>query len=198
MVSSSREIANVNLNINFSKIIEYTIHFLKEQGVSFYVTAMAIEYYPEFKGNIINYILYGTIGAINSTFLNHSGRAFGVDLMQKINYAGYLQGYGTGSSFLAESYLLGGLFGVILISLFIGFILNLIYKYYSYFNIYIKIVSFVLFQYIIFLPRDLLLMPLSQIIKVMPYLFLIYLIFLFAKSIKYIERKNNENIIVIE
>jgi oligosaccharide repeat unit polymerase len=186
-ISYMRE--NLSYSLEFTLNRNPILEFFRQQGVSFYVTAMAIEFKDEFAKNILNYLMWEPISAIFPNALSMPKRAFATDLMIKINYKGYLMGYGTGSSYLAEAYLLGGLFAVCLISFFIGYILSKLFKHFNYANIYIKIVILTVIQYAIFLPRDLLLMPLSQAIKVSVYLLSLFLLASFIKEvILYIKR----------
>ena len=180
LISFMRE--NVSSNSEFILNKNPILEFFKQQGVSFYVTAMAIEFKHEFAPNILKYLMWEPISAIFSTALSVPGRAIATDLMIKINYNGYLMGYGTGSSYLAEAYLLGGPTAVCLTSFFIGYILSKLYKNFEYVNIYIKILIFTVIQYVFFLPRDLLLMPLAQAIKVGVYLLLLFFIIGFIKQ----------------
>jgi oligosaccharide repeat unit polymerase len=183
IVSSIRENLNFDLNLFLKLIINSNplLEFLKQQGVSFYVTAMAIQFYDEFAGNILKYLMYELPAGLFSYITSNPGRAFATDLMIKINYEGFLLGYGTGSSYLAESYLLGGPVGVCLISFLIGYILSKLYIHFDFVNIWFKILIFVSLQYIFLLPRDLLLTPLSQDIKAG---FFLLWMFLFIKFIK--------------
>lgn len=188
LVSLYREnVNNINLNILFGK--NPFLEFIGQQGVSFFVTVMATEFRDEFKDNILYYLIWEPISAIFPNALNTSGRAFATDLMIKINYEGFLMGYGTGSSYLAESYLLGGVFGVALVSFLIGFILSKLFYYFDYVDIYKKVLIFTAIQYIIYLPRDLLLMPLSQVIKSGIYMLLLYFIFNFIWQILIYKKK---------
>lgn len=183
LISFMRE--NVSLNTEFILSIlsrNPILEFFKQQGVSFYVTAMAVEFKHEFAPNILKYLMWEPISAIFSTALSVPGRAFATDLMIKINYDGYLMGYGTGSSYLGEAYLLGGPTAVCLTSFLIGYFLSKVYKNFEYTNIYIKILIFTIIQYVFFLPRDLLLMPLAQAIKVGVYLLLLFFIIGFIKQ----------------
>lgn len=195
-ISYMREGLNYSLELILNK--NPVLEFFHQQGVSFYVTAMAIEFKYEFAPNILNYLMWEPISAIFSNALSVPGRAFATDLMIKIDYEGYLMGYGPGSSYLAEAYLLGGPFVVCLISFFIGCILSKLFKYSNYTNIYVKVIIFTVIQYTIFLPRDLLLMPLSQAIKVSVYLLLLFLFVSFIIQAilhkKGLEHENNFNI----
>ena len=183
LISFMRENVSFDVDIIYFILNKNPIlEFFKQQGVSFYVTAMAIEFKHEFAPNILKYLMWEPISAIFSTALSVPGRAFATDLMIKINYDGYLMGYGTGSSYLAEAYLLGGSVAVCLTSFFIGYILSKLYKNFEYANIYIKILIFTVIQYVFFLPRDLLLMPLAQAIKVGVYLLLLFFIIGFIKQ----------------
>jgi len=191
LISNYRDYGKIaNLEIVSNPIIV----FLKQQGVSFYVTAMTIDYYDYFYKNTISYLLYGIIGGILPSYLNYSGRALAVDLMKKINMQGYLQGYGTGSSFLAESYLLGGQIGVLIVSFFLGFIITKLYTNFDKKNIYAKIIIFIFFQYVFFLPRDFLMMPVSIVIKTTVYLILLSFVIIILKSIirySFLQYKDN-------
>ncbi|MFI5117482.1 MAG: O-antigen polysaccharide polymerase Wzy, partial [Terriglobales bacterium] len=57
------------------------------------------------------------------------GRALGFDVSVLLNPARFSQGYGTGGSYLAEAYVIGGLAGVMVISLLIGFGLRLLHHF---------------------------------------------------------------------
>lgn len=195
-VSYTRENLNYSLKLILNK--NPILEFFHQQGASFYVTAMAIEFKDEFAPKIFNYLMWEPISAIFSNALSVPGRAFATDLMIKIDYKGYLMGYGPGSSYLAEAYLLGGPLVVCLISFCIGYILSKLFKYFNYANIYIKVIIFTVIQYTILLPRDLLLMPLSQAIKVSVYSLLLFLLVSFMRQIilykKGLEHENNFNI----
>jgi hypothetical protein len=172
----------------------FLLEFLKQQGVSFFVTAMAIEFYDEFADKILNYLMWEPIGSIFSHLLSLPGRSFANDLTIKINYNAFSLGYGTGSSYLAEAYLLGGPFVVSLISLFLGFILSKLFIRFGYSNVFIKILIFTLIQFIIYLPRDLLLMPLSVTLKTGIYVLITYILFTVFKNILLIKKgESNEN-----
>lgn len=181
LISLGRESANYNISkLDKNPLLE----FIKQQGVSFYVTEMAVEFSDEFSPKIFDYLLWQPISAILSTALSVPGRAFATDLMIKINYDGYLAGFGVGSAYIAEAYLLGGPPAVFFVSFFIGYLLSRLFNIFAYSNIYLKIVIFTAIQYMIYLPRDLLLMPLSQVIKVSIYLILIYFIAKFVRNFK--------------
>jgi len=167
-ISSFRGGRDINFIELFSK--NPILEFFKQQGVSYYVTAMAIEFKDEFAPKILYYLTWEPVSAISSKALSVPGRSFATDLMMKINYLGYTLGYGTGSSYIAEAYLLGGLPSVLFISFLIGYVLSKLFDYFKYVNVFLKLIIFTFIQYTLFLPRDLLLMPISQIIKVGVYL----------------------------
>ena len=174
LISYSRTYLSYNLEFILKE--NPIMGFLVEQGIPFHVTAMAIEFKKEFAPNIFKYLMWEPICNIFPTALNVPGRAFSTDIMIKINYKRYLMGNGIGSSYLAEAYLLGGSVNVCLISFFIGYILSILYKCFEYANVYIKILIFQLMQYIFFLPRDLLLRPLSVAIEVSALLLFLFLV----------------------
>ncbi len=155
---------------------------------------MAIEFYDEFADRILNYLMWEPIGNIFPHLLSLPGRTFANDLTIKINYNAFSLGYGTGSSYLAEAYLLDGPFVVSLISLFLGFILSKLFIRFRYSNVFIKILIFTLIQFIIYLPRDLLLMPLSVTLKTEIYVLITYILFTVFKNILLIKKgESNEN-----
>lgn len=192
-VSFFRDNLILNLEIILKIILNENpiVSFFKQQGVSYYVTAMAIEFKNEFAPNVVKYLLFEPLCAIFPKLLNEQGRAFATDLMIKINYEGYLHGYGTGSAYLAEAFLIGGLPMVVVISFLLGFILSRVFHYFKQANVYKKVIIFTIIQYIICLPRDLLLIPLAQVIKVSIYLMIIFIFVSFIKglSIKKVEGK---------
>ncbi|ADC88775.1 hypothetical protein Thal_0139 [Thermocrinis albus DSM 14484] len=187
IVSYYREAGTLGFLLPKNPVLE----FLKQQGVSFFVTAMAVEFSDEFSGKILKYLLWEPLGAIYSQYSSLPDRAFATDLMIKINYQGYLMGYGVGSSYLAEAYLLSGILGTCIVSFFIGFILSKLWNMFDSVNIYGKILVFVAVQGIIYLPRDLLLMPLSYVIKAGVYVLALYIMIEFIKgspNLKLIEK----------
>ena len=114
-------------------------------------------------GTIVDYILYGSLGQIifgtegipsNNTAI-HGTR--GNSLSHHLSYIvlgnKYLEGHGTGSSYLLESYIDFGYIGVFIISLFIGILsialMRAAKKYFS-----IAIITFLTFTGIIYMPRN--------------------------------------------
>jgi O-antigen polysaccharide polymerase Wzy len=105
------------------------MNFIAQQGISLDVTEVAVRYRNAFQPHIASYLAHELQGAfVASGVYNYvRGNLFAVDVSVLLSGAAYDTGLGTGGSYLAESYVIGGLCGVVLISLLIGFGLNLLY-----------------------------------------------------------------------
>jgi len=174
MISLFREGIQINLIDIFNNNPIFL--FFKQQGVSYYVTAMAIEFRHEFAPRIFHYLVIEPFLAIFTKLGGTPGNSFATDLMIKINYDGFLHGYGVGSTYLAEAYLLGGIPFACFFSFVLGFLISRLFSYFEYTTIFNKLIIFTFMQYIAFLPRDLLFMPLAQTVKVAFYLPFLYVI----------------------
>lgn len=108
--------------------------FLYQQGVSFTL----IPIYLDFENQIVNpskfYILYPLVNLFQRFFnpIFREGNSLGVvestlsldsKIMYAINPDAYLNGSGFGSTYILEIYALGGVFGVILLNIFIGWVI---------------------------------------------------------------------------
>jgi oligosaccharide repeat unit polymerase len=96
--------------------------FIADQGASLNVTEVAIAYRRRFSPYIFSYL----VSELGSAFVagdqsNYvAGRRFADDVAMFLNPASYRLGFGSGSAYLAEAYVAGGLWGVILVSGFLG------------------------------------------------------------------------------
>ena len=99
------------------------------QGASLDVTAVAVKYRKLFRPYVASYLLQELRDAFvaNDAANYYRGRALGFDVTVLLNPALFSMGYGTGSSYVAEAYVIGGLLGVVLISVLMGFGLGLLY-----------------------------------------------------------------------
>ena len=169
---------NTKLVINANPILM----FLGQQGVSFQVSAMAIEFHNIFSKFALNYILYGCMAILDPRLASSINNFFANGLGAYLNYSAYSAGFGTASSYIAESYLLGRIIGVVGISFIIGILLSFSLSF-SFRNWFVGIISFTVIEYLIYLPRDFLTDTIAQLSKVLPYLIVIFIVELVIKSI---------------
>jgi hypothetical protein len=105
-----------------STILAVPSQFVEEQGISLDVTEVAIAFRQRFTPHIASYLL----SEIESAFVADDqtnyvgGKRFADDVAFFLNPVAYQLGFGSGSSYLAEAYVFGGLWGVVLISLLLG------------------------------------------------------------------------------
>ncbi len=105
------------------------IQFIAQQGNSLNVTELAIKYKDLFRPHIGSYLFNELWGAFVPADISRyvPGRSLSWDLVVFLNPSLSGLGFGTGGSYLGEMYLLGGLGGVIGLSLVLGYGLNLMY-----------------------------------------------------------------------
>jgi oligosaccharide repeat unit polymerase len=100
--------------------------FIAGQGSSLNVTEVAIGYRRRFAPCLPSYLA----GELLSAFVapdqaNYTpGKHFNDDLAMFLNPTDFLLGHGTGSAYLAEAYLMGGLSGIVLVSGLLGVLLH--------------------------------------------------------------------------
>jgi hypothetical protein len=105
--------------------------FLADQGMSLNVTEVAVAYRRRFAPHIASYLA----GELQSAFVasdqtNYvAGKRFADDVAMFLNPATYRLGFGSGSAYLAEAYVVGGLWGVVLISGLLGILLHRMHVY---------------------------------------------------------------------
>jgi hypothetical protein len=96
--------------------------FIASQGVSLNVTEVAVAYRRRFAPHMVSYLA----GELETAFVasdqeNYvAGKRFSDDVAMFLNPVTYRLGFGCGSAFLAEAYVAGGLWGVVLISGLLG------------------------------------------------------------------------------
>jgi len=100
------------------------LSFITGQGLSLQVTELAIAERARFAPHAVSYLLHGS-GLFPGEI--RPGQMFNLDLPEYLSNVRVQQGLGTGSTFIAEAYLLGGVLGVVIVSLCIGFALRLLY-----------------------------------------------------------------------
>ena len=103
------------------------VKVLAIQGISLNVTEVVIKYREVFSPYATSYMLRELRNAFvaNDTANYYRGRAVSFDAALLLNPTLFSLGYGTGSSCIAEAYIIGGVVGVVVISVLIGFGLRL-------------------------------------------------------------------------
>ena len=103
--------------------------FLAQQGMSLNVTELAIKYKNLFRPHIASYLFNDMWGAFLPADISRyvPGKSLSWDMVVFLNPGLARMGFGTGGSYVAEMYLLGGLGGVVVLSLVLGYGLNLLY-----------------------------------------------------------------------
>ncbi len=104
--------------------------FIALNGSSIDVTAVAVKYRHVFAPHVGTYLLYELQNAFvaNDTTNYFWGKALAFDVPVFLNPAGFSIGRGTGGSYVGEAYVIGGMVGVVAISLLIGYGLHLMYR----------------------------------------------------------------------
>ena len=106
------------------------VNVLAGQGASLNVTEVMVKYRPLFTPYVGSYLLRELQNAFvaNDVRSYYRGRAFAFDVTVFLNPAMFAIGYGTGSSYVGEAYVIGGIVGVICISLVIGMGLHICHR----------------------------------------------------------------------
>jgi hypothetical protein len=122
-----------SLRADPESISEYTfapIIFLTSQGNSLQVTEVAVKYREVFEPYAWSYLRDELVAAFvaNDTSNAFRGKALSVDVPVLLDWRGFAQGNGTGGSYVAEAYVIGGVTGVVLISLLIGVGLHVLHR----------------------------------------------------------------------
>lgn len=99
---------------------------LAVQGASLNVTEVAVKYRNILQPFGASYLLRELQNAFvpNDAGNYYRGRALAFDISVLLNPALFAIGYGTGSSYVAEAYVLGGTLGVVAVSLLVGLLLH--------------------------------------------------------------------------
>ena len=134
---SNEAVASVNI-----------LHFVTGQGVSMQVTELAIAEKHLFQPHAWSYLMHGSRLFPKG---QPAGSVFNDDVSMFLSPERVAEGQGTGSSYIGEAYLLGGIPGVVLVSLGLGLLLRMIYNLSD--RKYGFAVTIVLLPELIFLPR---------------------------------------------
>lgn len=106
------------------------LSFIRGQGNSFDVTQLAIAYRQVFAPYGASYLW----NELQDAFVPRDatdyvrGRRFGDDVTVFLSASAFATGLGTSSSYIAECYVIGGMMGVLVVSLLVGFGLHVLYR----------------------------------------------------------------------
>ncbi len=112
-----------------SRYIFAPITFVTLQGNSLEVTEAAVKYRSVFAPYSFSYLFYELDNAFlaNDVTNYFRGKSLAFDVPVQLNRIAFNRGYGTGGSYIGEAYVLGGIVGVVLVSLLIGAGLHYLY-----------------------------------------------------------------------
>ncbi len=98
------------------------VGFIATQGVSLAVTEVAVAHRSLFEPYVLSYLLHELqIEFVSADVSNYfRGRQFGFDVSVFLNPYLFEQGFATSGAYVGEAYVIGGLLGVMVISLLIG------------------------------------------------------------------------------
>ena len=98
------------------------VAFTATQGVSIAVTEVAVAHRNLFQPFVVSYLLHELqIQLVSSDVSSYfRGRQFGFDVSVYLNPYMFENGFATSGAYVAEAYVIGGILGVIVISLLIG------------------------------------------------------------------------------
>jgi oligosaccharide repeat unit polymerase len=127
--------------------------FVAQQGNSFSVTELEVKYQDLFRPHIGSYLFNELWGAFVPYDISRyvPGKSLSWDMVVFLNPSISGMGFGTGGSNLGEMYLVGGLGGVVVLSLVLGYGLNLLYACAS--NAWVLIVVALILPDFLLMPR---------------------------------------------
>ena len=128
LIQVSRE--NPEQSVDISDIVTAPADFLVLQGASLGVTQVAVRYRDMFWPYASSYLLHEVQNAFVASDASnyYRGKLFAFDVSVFLNPVTFSLGQGTGGSYVGEAYILGGVPGVIAISLLLGAGLRRLYR----------------------------------------------------------------------
>lgn len=154
--------------------------FFKSQGVSFHVTALSIELENYLDRFGLNYLFNPIISGFSHQTSFGQGKLLANDLSNLLNAQAFDSGYATGSVYIPELYLSGGYIGVILGSFIIGKVLNNIRLTAHHVT---NVLIFILTINIVYLPRASFFSPIAELLKALPFILTLYILWIFFKKV---------------
>ena len=146
-----------------STAVEGPAMFVTGQGISMGVTQIAIEDRPLFEPHIGSYLKNELLQAYYPGSHFEQGQIFDNDISVFLNAATFREGFGTGSSYLAEAWIAGRIIGVLCASLLIGLLLRWLHGIGTSWIGAVIVAS--LLPSVIYLPRAQLLSPIAAALR---------------------------------
>lgn len=114
----------------FSAYSFLPLDFLASQGISLDVTEIEVAYQKLFQPYLPSYLYHELLDAfVSPDYLTYSrGSRLSFDVSVLLNSNAFASGHGTSGSYVGEAYVIGGVAGVVMISLLIGGVLHLMYR----------------------------------------------------------------------
>jgi hypothetical protein len=164
IVANFIALARFEQNIKGSTVVD-AVGFIATQGISLGVTEVAVMQPEIFRPHVVSYLLHELqLEFVQADVSNYfPGRQFGYDVSVYLNPSLFSQGFATAGAYLGETYVIGGVLGVVSFSLLIGFALGMLYRWSSNSRLLV-LVAFVMPQ-VILLPRGYLLGWLSSLLR---------------------------------
>lgn len=154
-IASFRE----NLGIETDSLLQ---SFFYTQGNSSVVSALAVEHYDIFHPHSLNYLFNAVLLSFRHQNEFGAGNILATDLTNFLSPTSFGLGFGTGTSFIAELYLLWGIPTVIAGTFIIGLLMSVLKNYLTGIA---GTFSFIILIGCVYLPRSSYLDPLSGILK---------------------------------
>jgi len=163
LAASSAAVAISGFREMRSTVLVGPAGFVAGQGISMGVTQVAIEYRPLFEPHVPSYLRSEILQAFYSGSHFEQGQFFDNDISVFLNADAFQQGFGAGSSYLAEAWIAAGIAGVVCASLLIGLLLRWLH---ALGRQWIgAVVLAILLPSVIYLPRAQLLSPIAALLK---------------------------------
>jgi len=137
--------------------------FIAGQGISMGVTQVAVQYRPLFAPHAKTYLVNEILQAFYPGSHFGQGELFDNDLSVLLNQDAFREGYGTGSSYLAEAWIAGGFLAILIVSVLIGLALRALHRIGASFAGAVAVA--ILLPSVIYLPRAQLLSPIATGLK---------------------------------
>lgn len=157
--------------------------FISSQGISMQVTEAVVGYHRDFAGSPSTYLLHEIEAPLfpDTQVAEPHGESLAGDLTAYLSVRAAIEGYGSGSSYIAEAYLFGGMFGVIIISLILGCCFAWMHSKCN--SLYGVMLLAYTMPALIYLPRSTLLDPLGIAIKTLAALLISFPLFYLIRRV---------------
>lgn len=137
--------------------------FVAGQGISMGVTQIAVQYRPLFEPHAKTYLANELLQVFYPGSHFGQGQLFDNDISVFLNVDAYRAGFGTGSSYLAEAWIAGGLLAVLIASILIALALRVLHRLGA--NFLGAVAVAIVLPSLIYLPRAQLLSPIANALK---------------------------------